>query len=533
MPTITREDTDVLTAIFTVKIAKEDYQKQVNKKLNDFRKKAHLKGFRKGQVPMSYVKKLYGKAVIADELNELSYKSLMEYIAEHKITTFGQPLPVEDQIAPDLEARNYIDYEFQYEVGLNLSFEVKGLDKSTEVDNYEVEVTDVDIQKEIDRFRKERGTQEVVDEVKLETDLLSVNLIELENDEPKEEGINKFSMVAIEDIEDEELKKHILTLKKSDTFDTDVHKLVSKEQAKNIRKQFLYVSEETEFNDTFRVEIQGITSMIPADLNAQLLIDAIGMEKAEKYIADFLPEEEIEEVTEDSDLDILEVVDLDLGMDEEGEDADNEEKKAVQFGFMEELRIMLEEQYKQTSQTFTFTKIFDKLKDLNKVELPDAYLRRWLEFASESKVGDIEFEASIAYLRDTMLIEQIAKDMDVYVSEADIEAEMRQDYYERANVNPDDPKAEKQFQEFYKMMLQYDEAFMSKRQSTMNRVKIEEKIGEVVTFHPKKVSTNEFNDIVEAEREARRKKAEEEKVEETEKDNAEAAENTIIETELT
>lgn len=534
MPTITREDTDVLTTIFTVHIAKEDYQKQVDKKLNDFRKKVHLKGFRKGQVPMSYVRKLYGKAVIADELNELAYKSLMEYITEHKITTIGQPLPVEDQAEPELEARQYIDYEFQYEVGLNPPFEVKGLDKSTEMDVYEVEITDVDIQKEIDSFCKERGEQQVVDEVMSEADLLSVNLIELENGEHKEEGLNKFSMVAVQDIEDEALKKHILTLKKSDTFDTDIHKLVSKEQAKNIRKHLLYVSEETEFNDTFRVEIESITTITPAELNAQLLIDAIGMEKAEEYILDFLPEEievvEEDKHTDDEDLNVPEVVDLD--MDDENTDIE-EEKKAVQFGFMEEFRTLLEREYGKAAQSFVFRRAFDKLRELNKIELPDAYLKRWLEFASESKVGDVEFEASIDYLRHTILIEQIAKDMDVYVSQADVEAEIRQDYYERANVSPDDPRAEKQFQEFYKMMLKYDEAFMSKRQSAMNQSSIEENFREFVTLHPKKVSIKEFNDLVEADNKDRAKKAEEAEVEKTEKVDIVETEDVIVETELT
>jgi len=215
MPTITREDTDTMTAILNVHITKEDYAKKVDAELNKFRKKAHLKGFRKGQVPMSYVKKIYGKSVLADELNNLAYTELMKYIADNEIDTIGQPLPAEDQAAPELEVRQYIDYDFQYEVGLRPSFEVAGLDKSTVINGFDIQVTDDDIQKEIDEYRRKHGAQTETDEVTSDNDLLYVNLIELEGDEPKEGGLSKVSIVALQDLENEELKKRILTLKTS------------------------------------------------------------------------------------------------------------------------------------------------------------------------------------------------------------------------------------------------------------------------------------------------------------------------------
>ena len=52
---------DDLNLQLTLSVAGEDYADNRKKKLNDYRKKAEFKGFRKGMVPMSLVEKLYGQ----------------------------------------------------------------------------------------------------------------------------------------------------------------------------------------------------------------------------------------------------------------------------------------------------------------------------------------------------------------------------------------------------------------------------------------------------------------------------------------
>ena len=58
---ITKENIDTLNAVVKVEISADDYQNKVTEILNDYRKKADVPGFRKGQVPMGMVKKQYGK----------------------------------------------------------------------------------------------------------------------------------------------------------------------------------------------------------------------------------------------------------------------------------------------------------------------------------------------------------------------------------------------------------------------------------------------------------------------------------------
>ena len=68
---VSLQNIDKVSALLTVKLEKADYQPQVDKSLKNIRQKAQVPGFRPGMVPMSLVKKMYGKSVIADEVNKL------------------------------------------------------------------------------------------------------------------------------------------------------------------------------------------------------------------------------------------------------------------------------------------------------------------------------------------------------------------------------------------------------------------------------------------------------------------------------
>src|SRR5690625_5852196 len=94
---ITQNNIDDLNAVLTVIIEKEDYQEKVEKVLKDYRKNATIKGFRKGQVPMSFIKKQHEKAVIFDEVNQLLQQGINEHIQKEKISILGNPLPIADE----------------------------------------------------------------------------------------------------------------------------------------------------------------------------------------------------------------------------------------------------------------------------------------------------------------------------------------------------------------------------------------------------------------------------------------------------
>ena len=117
---ITRENIDALNAVVKVEISAADYQDKVAKILQDYRKKADIPGFRKGQVPMGMVKKQYGKSIMIDEVNKMLQESLNNFLVEEKLDILGNPLPkMQDDFNWDVD-----DYSFEFELGLAPEFDV-------------------------------------------------------------------------------------------------------------------------------------------------------------------------------------------------------------------------------------------------------------------------------------------------------------------------------------------------------------------------------------------------------------------------
>ena len=82
---ISFENPDKINGQLTLTIEKEDYEKDVEKQLKDYRKKANMPGFRPGMVPMGLIKRQYGEAVKVDVINKLIGEKLYGYVRDNKI----------------------------------------------------------------------------------------------------------------------------------------------------------------------------------------------------------------------------------------------------------------------------------------------------------------------------------------------------------------------------------------------------------------------------------------------------------------
>ena len=90
---ITQESIGELSAVVNIKVTPNDYEPKVEQVLKDYQKKAVVPGFRQGKVPQGVIKKMFGKTVLADELNKILQDSLYGYLQSNKIEILGQPLP--------------------------------------------------------------------------------------------------------------------------------------------------------------------------------------------------------------------------------------------------------------------------------------------------------------------------------------------------------------------------------------------------------------------------------------------------------
>lgn len=120
---IVKEQTSELTASLHITLEQKDYEDQVAGELREYQKKASMPGFRPGKVPLGLVKKMYGKAVLADKVNKLVSDALNSYITDNKLTILGHPLAnIEKTGTVDFDQNT--DYHFHFDIGLAPEFEL-------------------------------------------------------------------------------------------------------------------------------------------------------------------------------------------------------------------------------------------------------------------------------------------------------------------------------------------------------------------------------------------------------------------------
>ena len=150
---VTRKDVDALNAVITIAINQADLGPKVDSVLSSYKKRANIPGFRKGNVPMGLIRKQYGQAVKADEVNKMLQESLSNYISKEQLALLGNPLPVE-KTDFDWEAETLA---FDFELGLSPEFDLK-LKGRKAIIHYQVEADKKMIDNQIERMRSQYGS---------------------------------------------------------------------------------------------------------------------------------------------------------------------------------------------------------------------------------------------------------------------------------------------------------------------------------------------------------------------------------------
>lgn len=201
---ITRENIDALNAIVKVDIAKEDYSDKVEKILTDYRKSANIPGFRKGHVPMTLVKKQYGKAVLVDEVNKLLQDALNKYLTEEKLDVLGNPLPKpQDNLDWDADS-----FSFEFELGLAPEFEVE-LKTKKPITQYNIVADAKMIDNQVEHIRKQFGKLVSQNEVSKESEITAT----FEN---QDKAINNKTTFTLDKLKSKDAVKALMGAKVGD-----------------------------------------------------------------------------------------------------------------------------------------------------------------------------------------------------------------------------------------------------------------------------------------------------------------------------
>jgi trigger factor len=185
---------------YDISLPASDLAEKLNGQLADLKRKVRINGFRPGKVPVEHLRKVYGKSVMADVVQEAIADANKKIIDENKLRLAREPkveLPA-DQAVIDaaLEARGDLNFKVALEV-LPV-FEVRDFSEIS-LERLTADVGDADVDAALDRLAEERRAyRDKPEGAKAENhDRVTVDFDGTINGEPFEGGEGRDIQVAL------------------------------------------------------------------------------------------------------------------------------------------------------------------------------------------------------------------------------------------------------------------------------------------------------------------------------------------------
>ncbi len=426
---------DDLNLELTLSVTAEDYAENRKKKLNDYRRKAEFKGFRKGMVPMSLVEKMYGQSALVDSVNDVVSEGLNNFIQENNLRVLGEPLPSEDQPETEWVAGNEFTFKFDIAENPEVSFE---LSKEDEVIYYTITVTEAAKKEMKDNLLRQYGSLEEGEAAK-EEDFI---IVDFEQGETKVEG----TYVALRNVA-EAARKSFVGVKPGDVLDVNVNEAFENETD---RASMLKVNKDelASLDPMFKMTVKNVKTFVNAPLTEETFEKIFGVRTEAEF------------------------------------DAKVEERIRAEYAQEADFR------FSKDAKNYLLEKAG--------VNIAEKFLKRWVFVVNEGKFSmeDIEkdWEFFIADYRWQMVRNYLMQKYEVKIEEADLLASAKGFAAYQFAMYGMNNVPEEQLEAFAKNILSQEE----QGRRILDQVENEKTfaaVREVVTLKKKKISVEKFREL--------------------------------------
>jgi trigger factor len=442
---ITQEKINDLNAVVKIKISPEDYTEKVDKSIKEQAKKSTLPGFRKGMVPAAHIKKMYGRSILVEEINNMLSESLNKYLTDNKVEILGQPLPVMDT-TKEFKWDGTDEFEFDYELGLApaVNLEITAANKFTQ---YNVKADEETLASRIKNIRRSYGKM-TNPEVSADDDVLYAELAQLSPDGSVfEGGITSTGSIRLDLVKDEEILKSLTGRKKDDVFELDVQKAFENNEVVIAKVLNIGEEEAKDLKSKFQVTVKNVNRLEEADLNQEFFDKIFG----EGVVTD-------------------------------------------EAGFTAKITEEIEGMFKQDADRKLQNDMYTQLLESVDMELPDEFLRKWLK-ATNEKLSDAElsegYDDFAKNLRWTLIENKIIKDNSIEIKYEDVFETAKQRLDAQFRMYSPAPMPEDQLAE-------YTATFLKEKDNgnrifeEVKAIKVFEYIQSVATLDQQDIAYNKF-----------------------------------------
>ena len=366
---LTKNNIDELNIEVALTVEPSDYAENRKKKLSDIRRRAEIKGFRKGMVPASLIEKMYGASALVDAVNEVISHELTSFIKDEKLSVIEEPLPADNQ--PENDWTNGNTFNFTFEIACNPEVKLE-FGKEDKITSYEIKVSDEAKKEMKDNLLKQYGSLEDGDEAKADDFIIA----DLEQGENRIES----TYIALRNVS-EACKSQFLGVKAGDSFEVNVNEAFENEAD---RAALIKVKkEELEGIDpVYKLTVKTVKTFTSAPLTTETYDKIFG----EGVVAD-----------------------------EAGFDAKIEERLVAEYANETEYRLSRD--------------IREYLVKKADLKLPETFMKKWLKVANEGKFTaeqiDKEFDAFAEDYRWSLVRDFLLKKYGVKIEQEDILASAR------------------------------------------------------------------------------------------------------------
>ncbi len=395
MAAISRENMATMTDKITVRLTKDDYMPAFEASLKKYAKSANIPGFRKGMVPAGVIKKMYGSGVFMEEVLRSVERELNKHVQDEKLELLGQPLPLTDP--KNIDMNNPVEYEFVFEAGLrpNLNINLQGIT----VTRHRVNVTDAMVDDEVEQLKNRYGKLTDQEEVTSDDNVLNVTFTETDADgKDIDSGIVKGNSLLVKYFADD-FRKQLLGKKKDESVVLQLSRAFGDKEREWLLEDLGIAKGDAEAADKF----------------FRMMITKVGLiekpEMNEDFFGKAIPGKSIQ-----SESDFREAI-----------------KQGIQVQWDAQTRNQLQDQ------------LFHKLVDNTQIDLPDQFLKRWLQEGEKEKrtaeEAEKEYPSYANTLKWSLISNNLVEQLDVHVERDEIRQFTKQQMlgYMQGQVSDDAP----------------------------------------------------------------------------------------------